>query len=197
MAALLRELPPQEIAQRLSQFQQRAAADLLQRLRLLRTAANPDSPALADLPESLVHRFVGGSGKFLMRIYAKDDIWDLASRERFVGDIRRVDKDVTGNPIQVYEASRDMKRSYQWAAVYALIVIAAMLFVEFGNLHYPLLAMLPLGLGVLQLFGLMGWLGIPLNSANMIVLPLILGLARRTASTSSTTSAAAPAAITA
>ena len=176
MAALLRQVPPQELAQRLSQFQQRAAEDLLQRLRLLRTAANPDSPALADLPESLVHRFVGCSGKFLMRIYAKDDIWDLASRERFVGDIRRVDEDVTGNPIQVYEASRDLKRSYQWAAVYALIVIAAMLFVEFGNLHYPLLAVLPLGLGVLQLFGLMGWLGIPLNSANMIVLPLILGL---------------------
>ncbi len=176
MAAIVRQLSPQELAQRLSQFQQRAAADLLQRLRLLRAAADPNSPTLADLPESLVHRFVGRSGKFLMRIYAKDDIWDLASRERFVGDIRRVDKDVTGNPIQVYEASRDMKRSYQWAALYALVVIVAMLFVEFGNLHYPLLAMLPLGLGVLQLFGLMGWLGIPLNSANMIVLPLILGL---------------------
>ncbi|MHB8898911.1 MAG: hypothetical protein ACYC6Y_09215, partial [Thermoguttaceae bacterium] len=39
-----------------------------------------------------------------------------------------------------------------------------------------LLALLPLALAMLQLFGLMGVLGIPLNPANMIVLPLILGV---------------------
>ena len=36
--------------------------------------------------------------------------------------------------------------------------------------------MLPLGLGMLQMFGIMGILNIPLNPANMIVLPLILGI---------------------
>jgi predicted RND superfamily exporter protein len=38
------------------------------------------------------------------------------------------------------------------------------------------LALVPVALGMLQLFGLMSWLGIPLNPANMIVLPLILGI---------------------
>jgi hypothetical protein len=38
------------------------------------------------------------------------------------------------------------------------------------------LALVPLVASKLQLFGLMGWLGIPLNPANMIVLPLILGV---------------------
>ena len=72
-------------------------------------------------------------------------------------DIRSVDPAATGNPLQVYEASRHMKRSYQQAAVYALIAIMAVLIIEFRNLHYPLLAMLPLGVGVLQMFGLMGF----------------------------------------
>jgi hypothetical protein len=36
--------------------------------------------------------------------------------------------------------------------------------------------MMPVGLGMLLLFGLLGWLGEPLNPANMIVLPLILGI---------------------
>jgi hypothetical protein len=176
LGQLLARLPPEELARRVADFQQRAAADLLDRLRLLRAAANPQPPALGDLPDSLVTRFIGRSGKFLMKIYSKKDIWNLADRERFVRDIRSVDPVATGNPLQVYEASRHMKRSYQQAAVYALIAIMAVLVIEFRNLHYPLLAMLPLAVGVLQMCGLMGFLNIPLNSANMIVLPLILGL---------------------
>jgi hypothetical protein len=172
----LRRLPPEELARRLADFQQRVAGDLLLRLRMLQSASNPQPPTLGDLPDSLVGRFIGHSGKFLMKIYSKKDIWDLATRERFVHDIRSVDPEATGNPLQVYEASRHMKRSYEQAAVYALIAIMAVLVLEFRNLIYPLLAMLPLAAGVLQMCGLMGMLNIPLNSANMIVLPLILGL---------------------
>jgi hopanoid biosynthesis associated RND transporter like protein HpnN len=176
LGQLLRSLPPEELSRRATDFQQRVAADLLGRLYALRAAANPEPPTLADLPGSLVSRFIGRSGKFLLKIYSKKDIWDLATRERFVRDIRSVDPDATGNPLQVYEASRDMKHSYEQAALYALITIVIVLIFEFRNLHYPLLAMLPLGMGMLQMFGLMGFLNIPLNSANMIVLPLILGL---------------------
>ena len=38
------------------------------------------------------------------------------------------------------------------------------------------LAAVPLGIGMLQMFGLLGWLDIPLNPANLIALPLILGI---------------------
>jgi hypothetical protein len=176
LGQLLRSLPPQELARRVSLFQQQVAADLLGRLVMLRSAADPEPPALADLPDSLLCRFIGRSGKFLLKIYARHDIWDLAARETFVHEIRTVDKEVTGNPLQVYEASRDMKQSYQMAAVYALITIVVLLWFDFGSLRYTLLAMAPLALGVLQMFGLMGFLSIPLNSANMIVLPLIIGL---------------------
>ena len=176
LGELLRRLSPEELSQRVADFQQRVAADLLGRLHMLQRAANPEPPSLQDLPDSLLTRFIGRSGKFLMKIYSKKDIWNLADRERFVQDIRSVDPDATGNPLQVYEASRHMKRSYEQAAIYAFIAIVVMLIIEFRNLHYPLLAMLPLGMGMLQMFGLMGFLNIPLNSANMIVLPLILGL---------------------
>src|SRR5690606_24804861 len=41
---------------------------------------------------------------------------------------------------------------------------------------YTLLALVPVLVGMLQMFGLLGLLDIPLNPANMIVLPLILGI---------------------
>src|SRR6185436_6687900 len=41
---------------------------------------------------------------------------------------------------------------------------------------YSLLAMVPLAMGFVQMCGLIGWLGIPFNPANLIALPLILGI---------------------
>ena len=69
-----------------------------------------------------------------------------------------------------------MKQSYQQAALYALVVIAVVLIFDLRSIWYALLASLPLGLGMLQMFGLLGLLDIPLNPANLIALPLILGI---------------------
>jgi hypothetical protein len=69
-----------------------------------------------------------------------------------------------------------MKRSYEQAAWYALAAVLIVVYSDFRSLRYTLVAVAPLGLGMLQLFGLLGLLDIPLNPANMIVLPLILGI---------------------
>jgi hypothetical protein len=172
----LRQMPVAECYSRLSDYQQRMAGDLLSRLYTLRAMANPEPPKLTDLPESLVTRFVSHSGQYLLKIYSQGDIWDMDAMEKFVHDVRSVDPRATGNPLQTYEASRQMKRSYEQAAWYALAAVLIVLYIDFRSLRYTLLAMVPLGLGLLQLLGLMGWLNIPLNPANMIVLPLILGI---------------------
>jgi len=172
----LRQMPVSECYSRLSDYQQRMAGDLLSRLHTLRTMATPEPPNLSDLPEGLVSRFVGQDGRHLLKIYAKGDIWDMDAMEQFVADVRSVDPRATGNPLQTYEASRQMKRSYEQAAWYALAAILMVIYIDFRSLRYTLLAMLPLGLGMLQLFGILGILQLPLNPANMIVLPLILGI---------------------
>jgi uncharacterized membrane protein YdfJ with MMPL/SSD domain len=174
--SLLGQLPPAEYYARLSEYQQRVAGDLLGRLHVLRSVANPEPPSLSDLPEGLVTRFVGRSGVHLLRIYVKGDIWDIKNMEQFVAQVRSVDPDVTGNPLQIYEASLQMRRSYEQAAVYALCMILPVVFLNFGSLGSTLLAILPLALGMLQMLGLMGILDIPLNSANMIGLSLMLGM---------------------
>jgi predicted RND superfamily exporter protein len=57
-----------------------------------------------------------------------------------------------------------------------VIIVVGVVFLDFRSIRMTLLALLPLITSKLQLFGLMGLLGIPLNPANMIVLPLILGI---------------------
>ena len=173
---VLRQTPEGESYRRLSQYQRHVAEDLLKGLRSLAEVSNPEPPNYSDLPEGLVARFLGPEGRHLMKVYSRGDIWDMDAMERFVHDVRSVDPKATGNPLQTFEASRQMKRSYEQAACYALIAIFIVLYLDFRNLRHTLLAMLPVGLGMLLLFGVLGWLRDPLNPANMIVLPLILGI---------------------
>jgi len=173
----LRQMGPADCYQALATFQQRSAGDLVSRLHALEAVSNPEPPGLEDLPPSLVERFVGSSGKHLLKIYGRGDIWNFESLERFVKDVRSVDPRATGNPLQAYEASLEMKRSYEQAALSALVVILAVLWFDFRNVRNALLAVLPLALGMGQTFGLMGLLGIDLNPANLIGIPLILGIA--------------------
>ncbi|MCE5268326.1 MAG: MMPL family transporter [Planctomycetaceae bacterium] len=172
----IRNLTPAEICSRVGRYQQRLAADMLDRLRLLRTASDPEPPRWSDISPGLVTRFVGQSGKQLLKVYSRADIWDMPATERFIREVRDVDHDATGNPMQIYEASRQMKRSYEQAAIYATVIVCLVVYLDFGSVWYTLLALLPLGLGMAQMFGVMGLVDLPLNAANMIVLPLILGI---------------------
>ena len=172
----MRKLPAAECNQRLWAYQQQMATDFLKHLWLLRSVSNPEPPRTADLPNALVSRFVGKNGRHLLQVYSKGSIWDMAAMEKFVREVRSVDPRATGNPLQTYEASWEMKRSYEQAGLYALFGILAFVYFDFRSLRYTLLAVLPLGLGMLQTLSLLGVARIPLNPANMIVLPLLLGI---------------------
>ena len=172
----LRRMQPTECRTFVSQFQHQMAGDLLSRLYVLKSMANPAPPAIDDLPESLTSRFVGKHGMHLLKIYGRGDIWDTDALDKFVHDVRKVDPRATGNPLQAYEASLEMKASYEKSALYSLMVISALLLFDLRSIRYALLALLPLGVGLAQTFGLLGLLGIPLNPANMIALPILLGI---------------------
>jgi hopanoid biosynthesis associated RND transporter like protein HpnN len=173
---LLAGMDPRQAMPRISEYQQRSTGELLTRLSLLSASANPEVPSFKDFPQPLVDRFIGRTGKHQLRIYGHGSLWDMAALEKFVGDVKRVDPEATGKPLQTYYASRQMQRSYIHAACYALIAITIAILLDFGSLRDSLLALLPMALGVVQMFGMMGLFDIPLNAANMIVLPLLLGI---------------------
>jgi hopanoid biosynthesis associated RND transporter like protein HpnN len=172
----LRRLPPSEYFARISRWQQTNAGQLLDSFRQLRSLASPLPPQIGDLPEPLVQRYIGSTGQLLLKVYGHPDIWNMESLRQFVRDVESVDPRITGHPIQTYYASSQMQRSYINAAIYSLLAVAIVLVLDFRTIKHSLLATVPMGLGLLQLLGLLGWLDIPLNPANMIVLPLILGI---------------------
>jgi hopanoid biosynthesis associated RND transporter like protein HpnN len=173
---MLKRIPNEEYTKRVQKYQQTIAGDLLARLQKLQAVSMPEPPTRADLPESVATRFIGKSGRYLMQVYSKANIWEVGPMGEFVHDVRTVDPEATGNPLQVYEASRHMKWSFEQAAWYSILAIFPLVFLGFRRTDHFLAATLPMGVGLLETLGLMGLLNIPLNPANMIVLPLTLGL---------------------
>lgn len=147
----------------LTEFQERMTGDLLMRLKGLKSVADSKSVNVQDLPSALVSRFVSKQGKWLLQIYPKHEIWDIEPLQKFIAEVRTVDPDITGIPLQNYEASRQIRSSYETVAMYALLASYFVLLIDFLSLRNTLLGLMaPLG-GVLALAGGLLWLGRPID----------------------------------
>lgn len=163
-------------ARRLAEFQRdffdsvRDAFDSLKR-------QNTGSPlTVDDLPAALRDQFVGKSGKYLLEVYPDIDIWQRPNQEKFINELRPVDPNVTGTPVQLYEYESLLRNSYIQAAWYALIVITLLVLVHFRSLIAVILALLPVAIGALWLAGWMGLVNVEINLANIMTLPLVIGI---------------------
>jgi hopanoid biosynthesis associated RND transporter like protein HpnN len=153
---------PKQVAL-LSEFQFRMASDLMLRLKGLKSVADSTPVSVNDLPAPLVSRFVSKQGKWLLQIYPKEEIWDIDPLQKFIASVRSVDPEVTGIPLQNYEASRQIRTSYETVAMYALLASYFVLLVDFLSFRNIVLGLIaPLG-GVVALIGGLVWLGRPLD----------------------------------
>ncbi len=161
---------------RLSDFERQLKGDLAEDLRRLRDVATPAPITLDDLPPALRERYVGHSGKWLLRVFAKDCLWDYGPLEHFTRQVQTVDPDATGKPFTTVEGLKSLRNGFQWAGLYALAVIVLVLLADFRSVRCALVALAPLAMGMLLSLGVLGLCDLPLNPANMIALPLILGV---------------------
>jgi uncharacterized protein len=162
--------------QRLREFEQFLTRDLAEDLYRLKDVSTPKPILVADLPECLRERYISKNGKWLLRVFAKECLWDYAPLKEFTTQVSTVDPDATGKPFTTLEGLKAMKNGFLWAGLYALIAMVLVLLLDFGNVKHTLIALLPLAMGMVATLGLMVLAGYSLNPANMIAFPLILGV---------------------
>jgi len=172
----LDKTPDHQIVDHISQLEQRMSSDLAGDLHRLRKVTLPRSIGVDDIPIGLRERHIGTSGRYLVRVFAKDCLWDFAPLEQFVNSVRSVDPEATGKPFGTLEGLRSMKAGFQWAGVYALVAIILVLTLDFRRMGHVALALFPLVLGVIIALGVLSLCSIPMNPANLIALPLIVGV---------------------
>ena len=173
-------------AVKLAAFQQALGRDLRDTFTALREQDDREGLRIEDLPPALRHQFVSKSGKLhLVQVYPKKDVWQRQNQEEFVAQLRQaLDPNhtgrpiITGTPVQLLEYTALLKSSYEEAAWYALGAIAILVFIHFRSIPNVLLSLLPVAIGTVWMVGFMGWSNpvIPFNPANIMTLPLVIGV---------------------
>ena len=115
-------------SQKLKVFEQRLAGDLAEDLHRLREVSTPEPISWPTCRPTLRERYVGPHGKWLLRVFAKDCLWDFGPLEHFTEQVQTVDPEATGKPFGTVEGLKAMKDGLQRAGLYAFLVIAAVLF---------------------------------------------------------------------
>ena len=161
---------------KLASFQQALFDDVHDTFEALSNQDDSGPLRIPDLPQALRDRFIGVTGKYLIMVYPKEDVWKRENQKRFIDDVQKVYPNVTGTPVQLYYYTESLRASYVQAAYYSLAAIAVLVFIHFRSPLSLALALVPVAVGFLWLGGIMGYFGIPLNPANIMTLPLVIGI---------------------
>jgi uncharacterized protein len=165
-----------QAANRLAAYQRALFEDLRETFHAIRTQDNASPLTEEGLPPNLRSRFIGKNGLHLLQVYPKEDVWRRKAQERFVKEVRTVAPDATGTPVQLLEYTTLLKNSYIQAAYYSLAAIAILVFVHFRRIGSVMLSLIPVGIGTLWTCALMVVFDVPFNPANIMTLPLVIGI---------------------
>jgi hypothetical protein len=149
-------------------------------LASLQTALHPGPVSLTSLPPELVRDWLAPDGRALLDIAPKkliglDQQADTELRD-FAQAVLRVAPNATGGPISILESADIVIRAFIQAAVLAAVSITLLLLVAFRRIADVLYTIGPLLVSALVTLELCVVFDISLNFANIIALPLLLGI---------------------
>jgi len=93
-------------------YASRLRNDLESQLRFLHAQTTVPPPDLDKLPPELRVRSLSQSGKVVSRIFPRHDCWEREPLEQFIRQLRRVDSQVTGSPVLIYQYLQDLRSAY-------------------------------------------------------------------------------------
>jgi uncharacterized protein len=175
LSALLLELAKSNPAVR-----QHAVAAVVDPLRTaladLRQALQPQRITRDTIPASLKRAWVTADGHARVQVLPKGDPNNTAALRQFVTEVLAMAPSATGPAVLLYEAGNTVVRAFVEAGIFALAAITLLLWITLRRLADVLLTLIPLLVAGIVTLEMTVVLGLPLNFANIIALPLLLGV---------------------
>jgi len=145
-------------------------------LDLLQTTLSATPVSRQNIPASLSRRWFSDTGLYRIEVVPKEDIGDINNLRRFVSQVRKVAPDATGAPVFTLEAGDAVIGAFKQAFGIAFVLIFLLLLALLRSIADTLLILLPLLLAAMLTGACAVLLDIPFNFANVIALPLLLGI---------------------
>ena len=149
---------------------------LERQLETLRLAVEAQKVTMSDLPSDLIETWVASDGRARVEVFPKGDPRDSEAIRSFVEAVQHVAPDATGGAIANYEGGQVVVHAFMTAAVLALTAITVLLGLVLRRASDVLLTLAPLLLAGLLTLATCAVMGLSINFANIIALPLLLGV---------------------
>jgi hopanoid biosynthesis associated RND transporter like protein HpnN len=160
----------------------RAAADaafvvpLRSALTSLRNYLQAGPVTQQNLPSRLKDQWIAADGRTRVQALPKGDPNDNETLRRFARAIQVQFPEAVGTPISILESGKTIVRAFIHAGLFALVSIAILLWIVLRRFGDVLLTLVPLLLAGVVTLEVCVLIGMPLNFANIIALPLLLGV---------------------
>jgi hypothetical protein len=149
---------------------------LPEQLRILNAALSAGHVTLQNLPDAILERMIAADGRVRIQIYPRDDLNDHAALAAFVETVQSITPEVAGSASEILESGRAVVRALTQAMLSAFVVIAVFLLILWRRVDDAALVLIPLMLASALTVAAAVLADIPFNFADVIVLPLMLGI---------------------
>ena len=160
----------------LESLDRRAVLPLLELSREVARLLNPVPVTIRSLPATIREDYLAPNGKARVEIFSRLDLHKSRNLQKFVSQVTRLIPDVGGTPVLFVRGGKIVTTAFREASLLAFLFIIIVVSIVLRNLRDLSLTIVPLALSVSLTLTTLSLLGIQFNIANIIVIPLSIGL---------------------
>jgi hypothetical protein len=142
----------------------------------LRDALDPHEITVDNIPPEFKSRWLAPDGSARAEAHPKGDPDDNEVLRRFALAVLAVEPRASGGPISILESGYTVVRAFIMAGFFAFLSIAILLWIVLKRFTDVLLTLVPLLLAGVVTLEICVLIGLKLNFANIIALPVLLGV---------------------
>jgi uncharacterized protein len=159
---------------------QRTERAVVQPLRFsldqLRAGLKAQRVSSETIPTDLAREWITADGRARIEILPKGDPDNTDTVRNFVRAVLATEPNATGPAVVLFEAGNTAVHAFMQSGIFALSAIALLLWIALRRIGDVLLTLVPLLVAGVVTLELCVVLDLPLNFANIIALPLLLGV---------------------
>jgi hopanoid biosynthesis associated RND transporter like protein HpnN len=145
-------------------------------LEQLKNSLQAQPVSLKTLPADLVNSWKTKDGLQRVEALPRGDPNDNDTLRKFAGAVLDAEPNAIGGPVSILKSGDTVVKAFVHAGIWALVVISVLLWLALRRITDVLLTLVPLLVAGTVTLEICVLIGLPLNFANIVALPLLLGV---------------------
>jgi uncharacterized protein len=142
----------------------------------LKNSLQAEPVSLTTLPPDLVSSWKTKDGLQRVEALPRGDPNDNDTLRKFAGAVLAAEPNAIGGPVSILKSGDTVVKAFIHAGLWALLVISVLLWLALRRITDVLLTLVPLLVAGTVTLEICVLIGLPLNFANIVALPLLLGV---------------------